>query len=45
MFRTAYRIDLNAERLVLVRHATAVLESIYVADVERFLQFLDGLAQ
>ena len=45
VFRTAYRIDLNAERLALARRSAQLLESIYPADVSRFITFLDKLTQ
>ena len=43
LFRSAYRLRLDAERLALVRRKAQTLERIYRADVERFLAFLDDL--
>jgi len=45
LFRSAYRLHLDAERLALVRKKAHVLEQIYMADIERFLAFLDDLLQ
>jgi hypothetical protein len=43
LFRSAYRLHLDADRLALVRRKARVLDQIYRADVERFLAFLDSL--
>jgi len=43
LFRSAYRLRLDAERLTLVYQKAQVLEQIYQADMERFLAFLDSL--
>jgi len=43
LFRSAYRLRLDTERLALVRRKAQTLERIYRADVERFLAFLDDL--
>lgn len=45
MFRSAYRIDLDAERLALARKAAQLLELMYPADLSRFITFLDKLMQ
>ena len=45
LFRSAYRLRLDAERLALVYKKAQVLEQIYQADIERFLAFLDSLLQ
>jgi len=43
LFRSAYRMRLDAERLALVYRRARVLERVYRADIEQFLAFLDGL--
>ncbi|ABQ92436.1 hypothetical protein [Roseiflexus sp. RS-1] len=43
LFRSAYRMRLDAERLALAYRRARVLERIYRADIEQFLAFLDGL--
>ncbi|MDW8234320.1 MAG: hypothetical protein RMJ54_16180 [Roseiflexaceae bacterium] len=45
LFRSAYRMRLDAERLALVYRKAQALEHVYRADIERFLAFLDTLAQ
>ncbi len=45
LFRSAYRMHLDTERLALVRKKAHVLEQVYRADMERFLAFLDSLDQ
>ena len=45
LFRRAYRLRLDAERLALTRRKAQALEQIYRADVERFLAFLDSLVR
>lgn len=45
VFRSAYRLHLDPERLALVRRKARVLEAVYRTDTERFLAFLDNLAQ
>jgi hypothetical protein len=45
LFRSAYRLHLDPERLVLVRRKAKTLEKVYSADVARFSTFLDGLLQ
>ncbi|MDY7040304.1 MAG: hypothetical protein SVX38_05535 [Chloroflexota bacterium] len=45
LFRSAYQLRLDAERLALVRKKARVLEQVYLADVKRFLAFLDSLVQ
>jgi len=43
LFRSAYRLRLDTERLALVLKKAQVLEQVYVTDLERFLTFLDDL--
>jgi hypothetical protein len=43
LFRSAYRLRLDAERLALVHRKARVLDQVYRADIERFLAFLDSL--
>ena len=43
LFRSAYRLHLDAERLALVYRKTQQLQQVYQADIERFTTFLDGL--
>lgn len=45
LFRSAYRLQLDPERLALVRRKAQVLEDLYRADLDRFLRFLDGLTE
>ena len=45
LFRSAYRLHLDADRLALVYRKARLLEQVYQADVERFITFLDGLLQ
>ncbi len=45
LFRSAYRLHLDAERLALVHKKAQSLRLIYQADMERFLAFLDHLLQ
>lgn len=45
LFRSAYRLRLDAERLALVQHKAQALEQMYRSDIERFLSFLDSLLQ
>lgn len=45
LFRSAYRLHLDTERLALVRRKAHALEQVYLADMERFLAFLDSLLQ
>ena len=45
LFRSAYRLRLDAERLALVHRKAQILEQVYRADMERFLAFLDTLLQ
>jgi len=45
LFRSAYRLRLDAERLELVHKKARALKQIYRDDVERFLAFLDSLLQ
>ena len=43
LFRSAYRLHLDVERLALVRRKALALEKNYQAEIERFLAFLDSL--
>lgn len=45
LFRSAYRLHLDPERLALVRKKARTLEAVYQADMDRFLTFLDSLLQ
>ena len=45
LFRSAYRLRLDVERLALVYKRARILEQIYQADVDSFLAFLDSLLQ
>lgn len=45
LFRSAYRLHLDPERLALVRRKARYLETKYQADMDRFLTFLDNLLQ
>jgi len=45
LFRSAYRLRLDTERLALVHKKAKVLEQVYRADLNRFLAFLDSLLQ
>jgi hypothetical protein len=45
VFRSAYRLRLDPERLALVRRKAQALEKVYRADADCFLAFLDGLVQ
>jgi hypothetical protein len=45
LFRSAYRLRLDAERMALVCKKAQILEQVYGADFERFLTFLDDLLQ
>lgn len=45
LFRSAYRLQLDAERLALVRRKAQVLEGLYRADLDGFMGFLDDLMQ
>ena len=45
LFRSAYRIRLDSDRLGLVIKRAEALEKVYQADMERFLAFLDRLVQ
>lgn len=44
-FRSAYRFQLDPERLALVRKKAIALEPVYPADMARFVSFLDSLLQ
>ena len=45
LFRGAYRLRLDADRLALVYLKSELLKQAYAADIERFLGFLDDLLQ
>ncbi len=45
LFRSAYRLRLDVERLALVYKRSQILEQTYPTDIERFLVFLDSLLQ
>jgi len=45
LFRSAYRLRLDPERLALVRKKALKLEQVYQDDLDRFLAFLNGLLQ
>lgn len=45
LFRSAYRLRLDAERLALVQKKAQTLERIYRADIERFVAFLNSLLE
>lgn len=45
LFRSAYRLQLDPERLALVRRKAQILEGQYRTDLDRFMGFLDGLMQ
>ena len=45
LFRSAYHLHLDADRLALVHKKALVLERVYQADIEGFLAFLDSLLQ
>lgn len=45
LFRSAYRLHLDADRLMLVYKKARKLEQIYRADLESFLLFLDNVIQ
>ena len=45
LFRSAYRLHLDHERLALARRKAQALEAVYQADTDRFLAFLDSLVQ
>ncbi len=44
LFRSAYRIHLDPERLALVRRKAKSLEQVYAQDMARFQAFLDQLS-
>jgi len=45
LFRSAYRLRIDPERLALVNKKARTLKQIYLADMERFLAFLDSLLE
>lgn len=45
VFRSAYRLNLDAERLDLVCRKAQALERLYQVDFEHFLAFLDDLTR
>jgi len=45
VFRSAYRLQLDADRLALVVRKARTLQAVYEADLHQFIAFLDELAQ
>lgn len=45
VFRSAYRLQLDADRLALVYRKARALEQVYKADIQQFVGFLDDLTQ
>lgn len=45
VFRSAYRLRLDAERLALVYRKAQALQAIYEADLRQFIAFLDELTR
>jgi hypothetical protein len=45
LFRSAYRLRLDPDRLALVYRRARALEHVYRADIQQFVAFLDGLSQ
>jgi hypothetical protein len=45
LFRSAYRLHLDADRLALVHKKARALKQVYRDDLERFLAFLESLLQ
>lgn len=45
VFRSAYRLQLDADRLALVVRKARALQAVYEADLHQFIAFLDELAQ
>lgn len=45
VFRSAYRLQLDADRLALVHRKARALEQVYKADIQQFVGFLDDLTQ
>ena len=45
VFRSAYRLRLDADRLALVYRKAQDLQKVYEADLRRFIAFLDKLVQ
>ncbi len=43
LFRSAYRLRIDADRLALVHKKAKALQKVYPADLEHFLTFLDTL--
>ena len=43
VFRSAYRLQLDADRLALVYRKARALERVYRADIQQFIGFLDDL--
>lgn len=44
VFRSAYRLHLDPDRLALVDRRARALERVYRADIQQFLTFLDELS-
>jgi hypothetical protein len=45
LFRSAYRLRLDPDRLALVYRRARALEQVYRADIRQFVAFLDDLSQ
>lgn len=45
VFRSAYRLRLDADRLALVYRKARALEQVYRVDIQQFVVFLDDLLQ
>lgn len=45
LFRNAYVLNLDPDRLTIVLKHARRIEPLYRRDIERFLQFLDGLTE
>jgi hypothetical protein len=45
LFRSAYRLHLDPERLALVHRKARALQRVYRADIQAFVDFLDDLSQ
>jgi hypothetical protein len=43
VFRSAYRLQLDADRLALVHRKARALEQVYESDIQQFVGFLDDL--
>ncbi len=45
VFRSAYRLRLDADRLALVYRKARALDQVYRTDIQQFIGFLDDLSQ